>query len=881
MSVPTSWHAGVLLLGGIFWLPLSVARAQERPNIILVLADDLGVGDLGVYGQDRIPTPNLDALARRGRVFSQAYAAAPVCAPSRCSLLTGLYAEHCAVTENARPNVPLSHEEVNLGLLLGAVGYRTAMVGKWGLGGELRDGSPFSTFSRPDRVGFDVFFGILDQERAELAFPESIWAGTELRTFPENEGEGAATWGAPVLLEGALAFLDSVDPEVPFFLFFAPTLPHREYRVPRVRPSYEGLGWPEAEQAYATMVSELDDQVGQLVARIAARGLSERTFVVFASDNGPNGMEGHEVSFFDSAAGLRGQKRDLYEGGLRVPLIVAGPGITPSATPLETPVALYDLLPTFAELAGTGAFGAVDGRSLVPLLRGALSEVDEPVTHREALVFSSDEARGGEEAKAAYALRAGALSLIELRSGGAELFDLSADPAQAHDLAAERPGEVSRLRALRADLSAPRAPAPPPRVVLGGTELLGDALAPSRDSELTPVLSFDFGVEDPAERSGDPLGSRVARPALRLLPVGGAGLDSGALRLPRDPSGVARAHGVLGAEPSFGFGRSSFTLSARVRLDEEGRARAVVACARPAGRELRFTDWAVLARVGEIPTEDLATLSESERAERARRVGVLFGDPTLSNRGLAAVERQPTLPVVSSLTIEDGAWHSLEVTYDAERAEVRFRLDERSEVVPVAAHPHYPSDGPLVLGGCLGPTGQVEDALVGALDDVRLARGARPSDAAATANELDPIGETREATLTFDAREEGPFHATLTIENPLDDAGRGRAVRVEIDRRRLTDRRITLVAPERDVLLPGASLSLELTLDDEVGALTDQSFTLVATDALLGTLAAGTPVRVTLVGEVLPQPSRVGWIEAGVLLLLALVGAIVWLRRAR
>lgn len=856
------------LLGLVFFAHAVPARAQPRstrPNIVLIVADDLGPGDLGAYGQDRILTPNLDALARSGLVFRQAYSAAPVCAPSRCALLTGLFAEHCSVTENARPNVPLSFEEVNLGLLFGAAGYRTAMIGKWGLGGELRDGSAFTVFSRPERVGFDVFAGLLDQETAEYAYFAALYHGDERRVIEGNTEGRETVWGPPLLLEEALAFLDTVPSDQPFFLYFAPTLPHREYRVPAIAPAYAAMEWPAPEQAYATMVSELDAEVGALLQRIALRGLEERTFIVFTSDNGPNGMDGHSVAFFDSSAGLRGQKRDLYEGGLRVPLLVRGPGIAPGER--SAPVALYDLFPTFAELAEIPSHAAVDGLSLAPLLSR-----DGPLP-REGFLFSSDEARSGEEPKAAYAVRAGDLALVELRSGDEELFDLSVDPRQETNLASRRPEDVARLVALRERLAEPRSPAPPPALIVEGVG------APTRVPQPTaPVLSFDFSPE------GDPLENLIARPALRSMLLDGAGLRDGAIRLARAPDGVARAHAALPAHPSFGFGRSSFTFSARVRLDEDGLERAAVACARPLERELRYTDWAVLARSGEVPAADLLGLSAEERASRARRIGVLFGDPTLSNRGLEAAERQPTVPVTSSLSIDDHAWHALTVTYDAAASTLRFQLDEAVDVVPVPPRAHYPSDGPLVFGACLDREGMPEWPLVGALDDLALARGAGPI--------VVPEG-TLEGVLDLGELDvsEGTHVAHVVLRNPIDAAGRGRALTVHLDTEGLVDRRVATAAhPDRirvtfegarveeRTLLPGQSVTLDLALDLQPGPI-EASFTVVATDALLGTLAAGTPLRVTIRGRANPGRNWIGLIEAGVLGSVVLVAGLSLARR--
>lgn len=828
----------------------SAAHAQrEVPSIVLIVADDLGWGELGAYGQQIITTPNLDGMAARGIRFTDAYASAPVCAPSRCSILTGLYAAHCSATENARPNVPLSLETPNVALWLDARGYDTSLVGKWGLGGELDEGTRFAAFSLPNRMGFDYFAGLIDQQLAEIAYPYEWWRDEERI---ENDVDGARRWMSAVLIEEALAYLDQRSPDAPFFLLFTPTLPHREYRVPAIDPGYRDRGWPEVEASYATMVSELDRQVGAILEHLEAGHLSEQTLVIFTSDNGPSSNDGHDAAFFASPLALRGEKRDLYEGGIRVPLIVSGPRI--AAREDRTPVALYDLMPTFAELAGARASG-VDGVSLVPLLAG------ETLT-RDALIFSGGEAARENEGEddTRFATRAGALSLIERRSGTAELYDLSSDPTQASDLAASRPDDVARLRALRERLSGPL-PAP------AGPELSIDDEA--MFAEITPVLAFSFDERDP-------LASRLARPIARLSPVGGAALHEGHLRLPRGHDGAARAHAVLAAHPSYGFGRASFTFGAQVQLEAtlEGSAveRATVACARPAGREERYTDWALLARVGAVDHDD----GDAGDSIDPRRIAMLFGDPSVSGRGRRVAEHAPTLPVVSRLMITDAERHTLQVVYDAERAELRFTLDDETDVVPVPRRVHYPSDGPLVLGACLDVGGRAEGAMVGTLDDVALARGTGTLLGEDGAVRL-PDATSSDVVVHVDGSSEAH---RVVVRNPVREGEAGRVLRLELDTRALTDRRLS-VDPVEPHLLPGEERSIVVRVRASPGAFSDQSLEIVATDALLGTLASGTPVHIRIEGELPAPPSRIGWIEAGGLAVLLMIGAGLLLRARR
>ncbi len=867
------WGVAALYLAGGLCLAAGLGHAapasaqREAPNVVLIVADDLGWGELGAYGQTMIATPHLDRLAARGVRFTDAYAAAPVCAPSRCSMLTGRYATHCSSPENARPNVPLSLETPNVALWLDAEGYETALVGKWGLGGELDEGTRFSTFSLPNAIGFDRFAGVVDQQLAEVAYPFEWWRDDERVA---NEHGGARRWLAAVLIEEVLAQLDRLERDRPFFLLFTPTLPHREYRVPEIDAAYRDRGWPAVEATYATMVSELDRQVGAIVERLEARGLMGETLLIFTSDNGPSSNDGHTADFFRSAGGLRGEKRDLYEGGIRVPLIIAGPDI--GARDEATPVALYDLMPTLAELAGTDAT-SLDGVSLVPLLSGGSLP-------REGLLFSGGEAaRPSDEDDTRFAVRAGALSLIERRSGIRELYDLSSDPAQAHDLADERPDDVARLAALRARLASPLAATSAPTLAIDGD----DDAAPD---ELTPVLAFSFD-------EGDPLANLLPRPAARLRLVGGAALHEGRLRLARSSDGAARAHAVLAAHPSHAFGRASFTFAAQIALEPTGGLdpadgsveRATVACARPAGREPRFTDWAVLAHVGTIYDEsddDDHDDDENDDATSAepidpRSIGVIFGDPSISGRGRRAAEHASTVPIVSRLQITDGDVHRLEVAYDDARGELHFTLDDETDVVPVERRLHYPSDGPLVLGACLDASGRPEGAMVGSLDDVALARGAGSL-----------LGEDGSVALPFAQPSERTVRVTrvastegiterVVVRNPRSDGEAGRVLRLEIDERLVTDRRIA-IEPFEPLLLPGQERTIVVRIRAEPGAITEQAFTLIATDALLGTLARGTPLTVHLEGAIEAPPSRIGWIEGGGLAAILLTLGLLALR---
>ncbi|MCS7017405.1 MAG: arylsulfatase, partial [Gemmatales bacterium] len=312
----------------------TLAQAQTRPpNIVLILADDLGYGDLGCYGQKQIRTPHLDRLAAEGLRFTQFYAGSTVCAPSRCVLMTGLHTGHCYIRGNARYD--LRPEDRTLAEILKSAGYATAHIGKWGLGHE-------SSTGMPTRKGFDYFFGYLDQVHAHNYYPTFLIrneAHVRLENVVPREGkygEGVASirrhYSHDLFTDEALRWITQ-HRDKPFFLYLCYTVPHANNEalnpkyVPLVesRPRhgmevpdfgiYRDRSWPESEKAFAAMITRLDHDVGRLVARLRELGLDKNTLILFSSDNGPHAEGGHDPKFFQSSGGLRGMKRDLYEGG--------------------------------------------------------------------------------------------------------------------------------------------------------------------------------------------------------------------------------------------------------------------------------------------------------------------------------------------------------------------------------------------------------------------------------------------------------------------------------------------------------------------------------------------------------------------------------------
>lgn len=424
----------------------SAIAARKKPNIIFILADDLGYGDVGCYGQKKIKTPNIDRLAAEGMRFTQAYAGSTVCAPSRCALMTGLHTGHCRVRGNAR--VPLRPEDVTVAEILKRAGYVTALIGKWGLG------EPGST-GIPNRQGFDYFYGYLNQHHAHNYYPDYLWRNEKkVRLKNVVDPRGWATkkveYSHDLFTEEALAFIEK-NKARPFFLYLAWTIPHannelgrytarkgREngMEVPSDEP-YSKMPWPQAQKNHAAMITRMDRDLGRILALLERLDLDEDTIIFFTSDNGPHREGGARPEFFNSSGGLRGFKRSMHEGGVRVPMIVRWKGrIRPGSTS-DFIWAFWDFLPTAAELAGADAPNNLDGISVVPVLLGK-----EKKSKPRFLYWEFHE-RGFHQGG-----RLGKWKVVRHNLGPIELYDLSADRSEKHDVARKYPEVATRLQRL-------------------------------------------------------------------------------------------------------------------------------------------------------------------------------------------------------------------------------------------------------------------------------------------------------------------------------------------------------------------------------------------------------------------------------------------------
>ncbi len=414
-------------------------QAREAPpNIIFIMADDLGYGDLGCYGQKTLRTPNIDRLAAEGVRCTDVYSGSTVCAPSRCSLMTGLHMGHATVRGNRNPEVPLKPGDVTVAEVLKQAGYATAMFGKWGVGGPV-------TLGRPNVQGFDEFFGYLSQWHAHEHFPGHLWSNEDETFIGGNRSGGGQVFSHDLFTDHALAFLDS-HTEKPFFLYLPYAVPHANNELGNRTgdgmevPDYGEFGendWPTPEKGFARQVQYLDRDVGRILDKLEDLRLDENTIVFLTSDNGPHQEGGHHVDFFDSNGPLRGYKRDLYEGGIRVPMLARWPGKIPAGSTSAEPWAFWDVLPTCADLAGVPAPEGIDGLSFVPALTGKAQQ------GHEYLYWEFHERRF------AQAVRQGKWKAVRLNPGERiELFDLETDLGETTEIAARHPEIVERMDAI-------------------------------------------------------------------------------------------------------------------------------------------------------------------------------------------------------------------------------------------------------------------------------------------------------------------------------------------------------------------------------------------------------------------------------------------------
>jgi arylsulfatase A-like enzyme len=395
----------------------SFAADARKPNIIFILADDLGYGDLGCYGQKLIKTPNIDDLARQGTRFTQFYAGSTVCAPSRCALMTGKHAGHGRIRGNGGKGEggTLQAGDTTVPKILKQAGYRTAVIGKWGLGNQNSPGVP-------NRQGFDYSFGYLDHVHAHDYWTDHLFRNGERVEIPPK------TYSHDLFAKEALDFVRREQGK-PFFLYLTFTIPHAKFNPPTDAP-YSNQDWSQPDKKLAAMMTRMDNDIGRLMSLLKELDLENDTIVFFTSDNGPREQG---AKLFQSAGPFRGIKRDLYEGGIREPMIVRWPGkVKPGATS-EQVWTFWDVLPTLADIAGAKSTSDIDGISMLPALYGQNQS-------RQDFLYWEFHERGFDQA-----VRMGDWKAVRHNKGPLELFDLEKDPGEAKNVARVNPAVVQKI----------------------------------------------------------------------------------------------------------------------------------------------------------------------------------------------------------------------------------------------------------------------------------------------------------------------------------------------------------------------------------------------------------------------------------------------------
>ena len=437
--------AVLLLLAGAH---ATVQPPPSRPNIILIQADDLGYGDLSSYGQASFKTPSLDALAAGGIRFTQYYAGSTVCAPSRTALMTGLHTGHASIRGNLE--LPLPAADVTIAMALRDAGYRTAVIGKWGIGNA-------GTTGEPNKKGFDYSFGFLDQRHAHRQYTDHLFKnGQRYPTDVEND------YVNDLFTRETLSFIDASDTR-PFFIYLNYTVPHAELRAPEdsmrqwrgkfpetpfVNKNGDAVvtgtdaevapyrSQPTPKAAFVAMITRMDRDVGSIAERLRGKGIDRSTLLMFVSDNGPHQEGGAAPEYFKSSGGLRGIKRDLYEGGIRVPFIASWPGTIPAGRVSNQAWAHWDMFPTLAELAGAKTPQGLDGQSMLRALRGQAQPAHAPF-------YWEFHERGFQQAARMDRWKGVRLT----KDGPVELYDLDKDPHETTNVADAHPDVVKRIEA--------------------------------------------------------------------------------------------------------------------------------------------------------------------------------------------------------------------------------------------------------------------------------------------------------------------------------------------------------------------------------------------------------------------------------------------------
>lgn len=443
----------------LFVYIIPIANAQ-KPNVIFIMVDDMGYGDLGAYGQKLIETPNLNQLAASGMKFTQFYAGTSVCAPSRASLLTGLHTGHTPIRGNfeiePEGQFPLPDSLFNIAKMFKGAGYQTGAFGKWGMGYPGSEGDPV-------KQGFDVFYGYNCQRQSHNYFPDHLWSNTALVPL-KNTLISQAQYAPDLIQKKAIDFLNE-NKNSPFFLYLPYTLPHAGLQLskgdqlfeyykkkfneqPRIiKNTWNGIGYqPQAypHAAYATMVGKIDEYVGEVLQNLKKLGIEKNTLIIFTSDNGPHVEGGNDPTFFNSAGNFKGVKRQLYEGGIRTPLIVSWPGTVKPMQTTATIGAFWDFLPTFSDLIEQKNKHYTDGISLLPTF------LNKPQKEKHSFLYWEFHEDGGRQAVRLGKWKGVKEKAMNNADATIELYDLDKDPAESKNLAKDYPVVLKQVKEIMA-----------------------------------------------------------------------------------------------------------------------------------------------------------------------------------------------------------------------------------------------------------------------------------------------------------------------------------------------------------------------------------------------------------------------------------------------
>ncbi len=436
---------GLVAVMSMLFINLLAGAAEQKPNIIYIMADDLGYGDLSCYGQEKFQTPNIDRLADEGMKFTQHYSGSTVCAPSRCALMTGFHTGHAQVRGNreVKPEgqAPMKPDTTTIPTLLRQAGYVSGMFGKWGLGAPGSDSDPM--------VFFDEFYGYNCQREAHSFYPGHLWHN---RTKVPMDGK---TYSHDLIMNAAMNFIRT-NKDTPFFCYMPVTIPHAAMHAPKaLHDKYRKL-YPQFEEtigkyagpkvqnpiaAFPAMVEHLDTGIGQVLHLLKKLGIDDNTLVIFTSDNGPHREGGHNPDFWNSNGPLKGIKRDLYEGGIRAPFLARWPGKVKAGTTSQHISAFWDMLPTFCDMAKIQTPKDIDGISMLPTLLGKKQK-----KHR--YLYWEFTERGGKQAIRQGKFKAVKLNVSKNPDADIELYDLSNDLGETTNIADKHPRKIKAMKRL-------------------------------------------------------------------------------------------------------------------------------------------------------------------------------------------------------------------------------------------------------------------------------------------------------------------------------------------------------------------------------------------------------------------------------------------------